>query len=200
MSSTTTTSRPSTYHQLGRVAQEQRRWPEAEEFYQKALALKVEFNDRYSQAGTYGQLSLLAEAQERFVEAADLQLKALALSAEFEDQHSLAIALRALARLRKAGGDEGLVDRVADVLGASAEEAAKLLDQATGEEDAEDGGRGNALTKRARASFRCLFIRSANFLKRNCFVIPAKRSASRDRKKKAGVVDNACGVSGMTMA
>ena len=34
-------------HQLGTVAQEQRRWPEAEEFYQKALALYAEFNDRY---------------------------------------------------------------------------------------------------------------------------------------------------------
>ena len=70
---------------------------------------------------------------------------------------------------------------VADVLGASAEEAAKLLDQATGEEDAEDGGRGNALTEPRAVPF--LFIRSANFLKRNSFVIPAKRSASRDRKR-----------------
>jgi hypothetical protein len=81
---------------------------------------------------------LLAEAQERLVEAANLHLKALALFAMFEDQHRVAIALRALARLRKAGGDEGLVDRVADVLGVSANEAPKLLDTAARKEDAEE--------------------------------------------------------------
>ncbi len=64
-------------------------------------------------------------------------LKALALFAEFQDQHSMAMALHHLARLRKASGDESVAGRVADVLGVGAEEAAKLLDQFAGKEDAE---------------------------------------------------------------
>ena len=101
-SSTTATARPGTYHQLGRVAEEQR----------------------------------------RFAEAADLYLKALTLFAEFEDGHSMAIVLRSLARLRQASGDESLTGKIADVLGVSAEEAAKLLDAVAGKEDAEDTGEG----------------------------------------------------------
>src|SRR5260221_9216229 len=49
-----------TYHQLGSVAQQQRKWEEAEWSYQQALQIKIEYQDRYAQAGTYGQLGLLA--------------------------------------------------------------------------------------------------------------------------------------------
>ena len=38
------------------VAQEQRQWAQAEGYYQQALAIKVEFNDRYEQANTYHKL------------------------------------------------------------------------------------------------------------------------------------------------
>ena len=38
----------STYHNLGRVAQEQRQWQQAEQYYQQALQIKIEFNDRYT--------------------------------------------------------------------------------------------------------------------------------------------------------
>ena len=77
-------------HQLGMVAQEQRRWPEAEEFYQKALALYVEFNDRYSQASTYHQLGMVAQEQRRWPEAEEFYQKALALYVEFNDRYSQA--------------------------------------------------------------------------------------------------------------
>ncbi|MEG3438506.1 CHAT domain-containing protein, partial [Pannus brasiliensis CCIBt3594] len=46
------------YHQLGRVAQELREFEEARENYRQALAIKVEFGDRYSQASTYHQLGI----------------------------------------------------------------------------------------------------------------------------------------------
>ena len=69
-------------------------------------------------------------------------LKALALFAEFKDQHSMASALGDLARIRQAGGDESLAGRVAEVLGVSAEEAAKLLDAAAGKGDAQDTEEG----------------------------------------------------------
>ena len=51
-----------TYHQLGMVAQEQRQWAQAEQHYQQALAINIEFNDRYSQADTYHQLGMVAQA------------------------------------------------------------------------------------------------------------------------------------------
>ena len=57
----------STYHNLGRVAQEQRQWVQAEQYYQQALQLKIEFNDRYEQAGTYHQLGIVAQEQRQWV-------------------------------------------------------------------------------------------------------------------------------------
>jgi len=59
----------SIYHQLGRVAQEQRQWAQAEQYYQKALEIYVEFNDRYQQAGTYHQLGVVAEEQRQWAQA-----------------------------------------------------------------------------------------------------------------------------------
>jgi tetratricopeptide (TPR) repeat protein len=124
------------------VAEDQKRWAQAEEFYQKALALKVEFNDRYGQASTYHQLGSVAQEQRRFADAADLYLKALTLLAEFQDGHNGGIALGSLARLRQESGEDSLTGRVADVLGVSAEKAAELLDQAAGKEDAENAAEG----------------------------------------------------------
>jgi tetratricopeptide (TPR) repeat protein len=118
---------------LGVVAQEQRSWLEAEDFYKKALAFRVEFNDRHSQGSTYHNLGMVAQEQRRWPEAADLHLKALALFAEFQDQHNVARALRHLARLKQASSDESLTGRVADVLGVSAEGAANLLGEAAGD-------------------------------------------------------------------
>ena len=44
------------YHQLGWVAQWGRTWEEAKGYYEQALQIKIEYNDRYSQASTYHQL------------------------------------------------------------------------------------------------------------------------------------------------
>ncbi|MCP4426125.1 MAG: tetratricopeptide repeat protein, partial [Chloroflexi bacterium] len=49
-------AKASTYHQLGVTVQAQRQWETAVRHYQRALQIKIEFNDRYSQAGTYHQL------------------------------------------------------------------------------------------------------------------------------------------------
>jgi tetratricopeptide (TPR) repeat protein len=80
----------SIYHQLGRVAQEQRRWEQAEQYYQKVLAIFIEFNDRYEQAGTYHQLGVVAQAQRRFEQAEQYYQKALAIFIEFNDRHAQA--------------------------------------------------------------------------------------------------------------
>ncbi len=37
----------SIYHQLGIVAEEQRQWQQAEQYYQQALQIRLEYNDRY---------------------------------------------------------------------------------------------------------------------------------------------------------
>jgi len=76
------------------VAQEQRRWAQAEDYYQKALALCIEFNDRYSQASTYHQLGRVAQEQRRWEQALDYYLKALPIYVEFNDEVTLDIVLR----------------------------------------------------------------------------------------------------------
>jgi tetratricopeptide (TPR) repeat protein len=56
----------SIYHLLGRVAQEQRQWAQAEQYYQQALAIDIEYDDRHSQASTYHQLGSVAQAQRQW--------------------------------------------------------------------------------------------------------------------------------------
>ncbi|MCA9993855.1 MAG: tetratricopeptide repeat protein, partial [Anaerolineales bacterium] len=79
--------RAGTYHQLGRVAEEQRQWAAAEGYYRQALALFVEFNDRYSQAGAYHQLGMVAQEQRQWAQAEEYYQQALELYIEFNDKH-----------------------------------------------------------------------------------------------------------------
>ncbi|WP_420632265.1 tetratricopeptide repeat protein [Candidatus Leptofilum sp.] len=71
------------YHQLGRVTQEQRLWETAVAHYEKALALKIEFNDRYSQAPSYFQLGSVAQEQRQWDTAVAHYEKALAITDDF---------------------------------------------------------------------------------------------------------------------
>ncbi len=122
-------------HQLGMVAQAQRQWGPAEQYYQQALAIYVEFNDRYEQAGTLGQLGLLAEAQEQFRQAYDYLLQALTIFAEHKDDYSVGIALQSLARLWQASGDATLPTAMAEVLQVTVEEMEGLLRKVLGEKE-----------------------------------------------------------------
>jgi tetratricopeptide (TPR) repeat protein len=83
-------SRGTTYHQLGRVAQEQRRFAEAEAHYRQALDLKLEHGDRHRAADTYHQLGRVAEEQRRFAEAEAHYRQALDIFLEFGDRHAAA--------------------------------------------------------------------------------------------------------------
>jgi len=49
----------SIYHQLGVVAQEQRQWEQAREYYLKALEILIEYDDEHSLSVVIGNLSLL---------------------------------------------------------------------------------------------------------------------------------------------
>jgi len=82
--------RASILHSLGRVAEEQRRFEEAEAAYKQALAIKLEFNDRHSAAFTYHQLGMIAHKRRRFDEAEAAYKQALAIKLEFNDRHSAA--------------------------------------------------------------------------------------------------------------
>ena len=59
----------SIHHQLGVVAQEQRKWEQAEAYYQQALQISIEYQDRYAQAGTYHQLGTVAQEQRKWEQA-----------------------------------------------------------------------------------------------------------------------------------
>jgi tetratricopeptide (TPR) repeat protein len=107
------------YHQLGIVAQEQRQWEQAEQYYQQALQIKIEYNDRYSQAVTYHQLGIVAMGQQQWEQAREYFLQALETYVAYNDSHIGGIVLRSLARLWKASGDANVPANVAPILGAS---------------------------------------------------------------------------------
>jgi Tfp pilus assembly protein PilF len=72
------------------VAQEQRQWGQAEAYYQQALALKIEFNARYEQAGTYHNLGVVAQEQRQWGQAEAYYQQALALWIEFNARYEQA--------------------------------------------------------------------------------------------------------------
>jgi tetratricopeptide (TPR) repeat protein len=89
-------SKASTYHQLGIVAQKLREYAEARQNYQQAIAIYVEFGDRYSQAMTYHQLGRVAEELREYAEARQNYQQALAICIEFGDRYSQAMTYHQL--------------------------------------------------------------------------------------------------------
>jgi len=87
------------HHQLGMVAQEQRQWTQAEEYYQKAMQIKIEFDDRYSQARTYHNLGIVAQEQRQWTQAEEYYQKALQIYIEFKDRYSQASTYHNLGRV-----------------------------------------------------------------------------------------------------
>ncbi len=80
----------SIYHQLGRVAQEQRQWTQAEQHYQQALQIKIAYNDRYEQASTYHQLGMVAEEQRQWRQAEQYYQQALQICIAYNDRYNQA--------------------------------------------------------------------------------------------------------------
>jgi hypothetical protein len=96
--------------------------------YQQAIAIYIEFGDRYSQAKIYGQLGLLAEAENNFTEAGQNLLQALEIFAQFQDQHSVEMAVNYLSRIYQATQDQSLLETMAKVLGITIEEVRQKLE------------------------------------------------------------------------
>jgi tetratricopeptide (TPR) repeat protein len=80
----------SIYHQLGIIAQIQRQWEQAEQYYKEALAINIEFGDRHSQAVTYHQLGRAAQEQRQLAQAEQYYKEALAIFVEFQDRYEQA--------------------------------------------------------------------------------------------------------------
>lgn len=78
------------FHQLGRVAREQRQWTHACDYYQKALDIFIDLGDSRSQAGTYHQLGIVAQAQRQWAQASDYYYSALEICIALDDAHGKA--------------------------------------------------------------------------------------------------------------
>src|SRR3712207_6973669 len=52
-------------------SEEQRQWGQAEQYYQQALQIFIEYNDRYAQAKTYHQLGIVAQAQRQWAQRSE---------------------------------------------------------------------------------------------------------------------------------
>jgi len=78
------------YHQLGVVAQGQRRFDEATAFYHKALQIREDTGDLYNAASDYHNLGLVAQEQRRFDEATAFYHKALQIYEDAGDFYNAA--------------------------------------------------------------------------------------------------------------
>ncbi len=78
------------YHNLGRVAREQRQWEQAEQYYQQALQIYIEYNDRYPQSSTYKGLGLMAQEQRQWEQAEQYYQQALQIYIEYNDRYAQA--------------------------------------------------------------------------------------------------------------
>ncbi len=90
------------YHQLGRVAEEQREYEQARSHYQQALDIYIEFGDRYEQAGTYHQLGSVAQDLREYEQARSHYQQALDIYIEFGDRYSQARTYSQLGLLAEA--------------------------------------------------------------------------------------------------
>ena len=78
------------YHQLGRVAQEQRWFDEAITFYHKSLQIFEDAGDFYSAASDYHHLGMVAQEQRRFDDAIAFYHKSLPIYEDAKDFYSAA--------------------------------------------------------------------------------------------------------------
>jgi tetratricopeptide (TPR) repeat protein len=88
------------WHQLGRVAQEQRDWPAAEDAYRRSAEIKVRLGNLASAANTYNQLAIVAKGAGHPAEAEGWYRRALAIDERFGNPKDVARDLNNLAGLR----------------------------------------------------------------------------------------------------
>ncbi|MCL6750511.1 tetratricopeptide repeat protein, partial [Nostoc sp. CCCryo 231-06] len=70
------------YHQLGKVAEEQRQFDVAINYYQKTWEIYEQFRDWYRASATLGKWGRVLEAQENYAEALQIYIRVLAIDLE----------------------------------------------------------------------------------------------------------------------
>ena len=68
----------------------QRKWEQAEAYYQHALQISIEYQDRYAQARTYHQLGGVAQEQRQSKHAEEYYRQALQIKIEYQDRYAQA--------------------------------------------------------------------------------------------------------------
>ncbi|WP_268744318.1 tetratricopeptide repeat protein [Leptolyngbya sp. Heron Island J] len=91
-----------TYHQLGMVSQELREYEQARSHYQQALDIKIEYNDRYSQASTYHQLGRVSQELREYEQARSHYQQALDIFIKYNDRYSQASTYHQLGSVAQA--------------------------------------------------------------------------------------------------
>lgn len=94
--------RAAVYHQLGQVAEEQKRWPEAEERYHQALQLKIKAGDQHSEAATRHQLGVVAQHQRRYDLAEEHYRRALSVFTRYGKRHEQSLVYHNLGAIAQA--------------------------------------------------------------------------------------------------
>ncbi|MFM6438274.1 MAG: tetratricopeptide repeat protein, partial [Microcystis panniformis] len=113
-----------TYHQLGYLAEQLREWEQARSYYQQAIEIKIEYGDRYEQAGTLHQLGGVAEGVGELSQAKSYYLQALQIWAEFKDSYAIqTYSLPCLVDLYQQTQDEEIFVAAADILGVGVEDS-----------------------------------------------------------------------------
>ena len=79
-----------TYHHLGMIAQEQRDFAQAEQWYRKSLAISEKPGNESDAASTYHQLGSIAQEQRDFAQAEQWYHKSLAISEKLGNEYDAA--------------------------------------------------------------------------------------------------------------
>jgi tetratricopeptide (TPR) repeat protein len=72
------------------VAEEQRKWQQAEEYYQKALQINIDCRDRYELATNYHQLGRTAQEQRKWQQAEEYYDLSQQIFIDFNDHYGQA--------------------------------------------------------------------------------------------------------------
>jgi|ERR1022692_634798 tetratricopeptide (TPR) repeat protein len=99
------------YHELGRVAQDEGRLGEAAEWYARSLAIRAELDDLPMMAFSYHQLGVVAQLRGQFGEAADWYARFLAIEEELGDLPMLVVGYHQLGMVAQL---RGRLDEAAD--------------------------------------------------------------------------------------
>ncbi|MFM6660071.1 MAG: tetratricopeptide repeat protein, partial [Microcystis panniformis] len=103
---------------------ELREWEQARSYYQQAIEIKIEYGDRYEQAGTLHQLGGVAEGVGELSQAKSYYLQALQIWAEFKDSYAIqTYSLPCLVDLYQQTQDEEIFVAAADILGVGVEDS-----------------------------------------------------------------------------